>query len=239
MASEFNEADLQPFIESLRAMLTGAWVRKAGEFRDLGELVLAKVGRPDDGPVCELDPDGTDVWVHFQGVLDDRPGTGKLFSIGNCFWRLPAKGSIVFVAKPSSATQIGGLDGPGIPLVFFGEGGPGALPASLDDTNTVLSPPTGELRLESRDDEVNLTSDTGNGKTVNANGTDYSGLKTETFESQLSTLLTDILTELAKGTSGSPVAQQLVGIATITAKITAFAAKLGNGTFESDKFKHG
>jgi len=218
----------------LREVMHGGAIRQLADIDDAGAVHNVVVAHPDGDEPLEVDADRREIRVWVEDGQTLHPFVATLVAPCNGLWRKPPEGSNAVLLRPAGGA------GPGVPFLIHGDGGSDDdVPASLDDTNMVLSAPTGELRLESRDDEVNLTSDTGNGKTVNANGTDYSGLKTETFESQLSTLLTDILTELAKGTSGSPVAQQLVGIATLTAKITAFATKLGNGTFESDKFKHG
>lgn len=70
---------------------------------------------------------------------------------------------------------------------------------------------------------------------VAINGDTHPLPKFDTFESALSSCLLSISTALASGTSGSPVAQQLVGLAAIQTAITNFRTALGNGTYDSGK----
>ncbi len=119
---------------------------------------------------------------------------------------------------------------------------------------------SGEVRLAHRDGAAltlekggDAALDSKGGGKVKANGDDYSGLKTEDFETALSNCLntlsqqlTNVGTGLAAGTSGSQVAQQLVSLAAIQTAIAAISTAIGtlrtaldNGSYESSKFKHG
>jgi len=74
---------------------------------------------------------------------------------------------------------------------------------------------------------------------VAINGTDHPLPKFDTFEAALSSCLLSISTGLASGTSGSPVAQQLVALAAIQIAISNFRTALGNGTYDSSLGKNG
>lgn len=74
---------------------------------------------------------------------------------------------------------------------------------------------------------------------VEVNGDDHPLPKWDDFEAELKQLLSDLNQALQLGTAGSPAKQQLVGAATIAAKIVAFNAKIDAATFDSTKAKNG
>jgi hypothetical protein len=88
----------------------------------MADVILAKISHPDNGNVTAIAKDQSDVYVTFVDVLSGIPGIGRLFSPGNALWRLPRKNDSAMVLKPSEG------DGPGIPYVMYGDGGPNSNP---------------------------------------------------------------------------------------------------------------
>lgn len=219
----------------VRDVLHGGAIRAMTGADDPGSVHTAVVGDPSGRDAVTVDANKKEIRVVATDAVTEEEFTTTLIALGNAVWRKPKAGEVAVVLRPSR------LHGPGQPFLLSGDGGnENDVPAKLTDTNLVISPPAGAVVVESRDDHLDLFTPTGNSKSVRANGSDFDALKTQDFLADLSTLLLDVLTELAKGTSGSPVAQQLVGLATLTTKITAFRVKLASATqFRSSKFQHG
>ena len=152
--------DFAALVAELRAALTGAWIRRVAGIRDTGEVVLALVKDLAGGDVLAAAEDASDLWVQFAEKMSGHGGAASLFSPLNVLWRKPGAGEHVTILKPA------GADGPGAPLALWGEGGAAdAVPTRLTDSNTVLSPPTGDLLAESRDGNAQLDAPT-SGKKV-------------------------------------------------------------------------
>lgn len=125
-------------MDNLRGMLTGPVIRAIAGIKDLGELILAYVGNPENGPVAEIASDMSDVYVHVIDAMSDLPIIGRLFSPGNIFWRLPKDGDSCMVLRGQDA------HGPGVPYVLHGDGataGTAAVPSWLGPNDCGISSP--------------------------------------------------------------------------------------------------
>jgi len=149
MASSFDQG-VDEFTAVIRSVLTGAWIRRVAGIRDLGEVARVVLGWENDAAHLDVDANRSDIWARVRDVMSGRQDTARLFSPFNALWRRPPSGEEAVWLRNSN------VDGPGTGLTLHGDGAPDAVPESLTETNTVLSPPAGTLRLESRDEDVEI-----------------------------------------------------------------------------------
>jgi len=229
-----------------------------------GDVQTGSVEHPRGGAAVEVDEEKREVRVWVKDAVTGRPVLATLYAPGNVLWRKPPKGDSVNIVTGANT------GGPGAATALHGDGGnEDDVPEDLSDENTVLSPPAGDLLIQSRDGKVEIKSNrTGNtvatislasgggvsidaasGQKITLNvsgagvveigGNSFKLPKWDTFVSQLSTILSNLNTQLQLGTAGSPVKQQLVGAVAIATLIANFTASLGNGTFDSTKATNG
>lgn len=135
----------------LREVLNGEVLRQIIDLEDEGRLHVARVKHQKGDDPVEVDADRREIRVETLDVVNDHPSVSTLLAAASALWRKPPVGATVLVLRGANT------GGPGAAFVFHGDGGnDGDVPESLDDTNTVLSPPTGYLLLESRDGDAVL-----------------------------------------------------------------------------------
>lgn len=137
----------------LREMLNGEEIRKLTEIEHEGTVQTGTVEHPDGDTPVEVDADKREVRVWVKDAVTGYPVLATLFAPCNALWRKPPEGDTV-----SSLTGAN-TGGPGAATVLHGDGGnDDDVPTALEDgafTNpTVLSPPTGDVVVESRDGKV-------------------------------------------------------------------------------------
>lgn len=219
--------------EELLRWLTGMLQQFAAQLGDPGEVVTAKVDGAGESAAAEVDDDRRWVAVWLQSVVDGRRRfLGRLLSPGGLLWWLPEQGEI------GAMLRSGNLTGALTTYFLGGHGGAAnRVPSWLSSERWGIFARAGKkLRVESADQDLELRAPSG---VVDVNGTDHPLPRFDTFEGDLSDLLNDIVTALAQGTAGSPVKQQLTGLAALQASVAAFRVKLADGTYESTKGKNG
>lgn len=200
-----------------------------------GVAVVKKLSS--DGPVYILKDDQgnpRDVMVECSLMPEEIPLTARIGtsggSAGGWVGKLPKAGDEVVVVFPH-----GQVDGD---PVLVGNLSTGQLPSALDTTTMVFQNTDGDVRVISGGTQVHLTKDgnvditTPSGKTVNLNGTDYSGIQ---FDGKFETDLANVMTDLLAGTVGGPSAQNLK----VTGDIVTMLANLQSGAYRSTKVKLG
>jgi hypothetical protein len=181
--------------QGLKEMLSGASVRALAGIREVGEVVLAKIGGDDQGDAHDVQDQKRDVWVRFTDALTGMSQVGRLFAPAGILWRAAANGDSALVIR---ARKMGGPGGP----VVFPVGGDGATDNVVPDwfpDDAGLFEPTKKLHVEAKGDELDLT-----GTVVNVNGTDYALIK-DTLLTDLSNLLKCVSVVLLSSTSTGPL----------------------------------
>lgn len=174
---------------------------------------LAIVQAP-EGSDTYYEIDGDDVYVDVALQPLGQPLRCRLGaaagSPGGGAWRIPPQGTEVAILIPSGSFESD--------CMLVATLASGTAPANLNADDMEIVNPDGLVAIQ---------------------GSDHPLPKFDTFESALDSFLNSLQTQLALGTSGTPAAQSLVGMAAITTAVTTLRTKLTNGTFDSTKAKNG
>jgi hypothetical protein len=147
----------------LREALSGAVIGALSGVKDVGEMALVKILNLAGGDHLETSGDA-DVFVHYEDALSGHAGIARLFIPGNVLFALPDENDTAMIG-----TGVG-MNGPGGPYIFHGDAGDASRVPSWLRTKIGLFTKK-ILRLESKENKVEITANNGTSDVVLNEGT--------------------------------------------------------------------
>jgi hypothetical protein len=247
------EAALQRFGD----MVSGSALRAAAGVKHHGEIASATIG-DDSSAGIAVDENNRDVWLTITDVLSGLKEVARLFVPAGVLFRLPRKGDGAHLIRGRK------MRAPGAALAIpdGGDGSSSVVPgwddgSSLDDNNSGIFLPEG-WHVESTSDRIRLVANSGGtksivelqtngnivitpapGQTVQIAGNAHPLPLWDTFESDLRSVISDVLTALTTPcVNGAPLILAAPPSPAFT-QITAFLVALAAHTYESQVAKNG